>query len=208
MDSLRSTPSSSAPSTRSNTLKLNKPKQAPPVPVKYSSLSYLTLQQQNGGQKSNKPPPCPTPDYDTVSLASTASAPTSSQNDHVEMESLESFKLNNPSEVQPRPPSTYFQKRIQTNGCGTVRRSRPVSITIGEYPTMRRQPGKLDFLQNGRNGAEGGQGVDLGNRLASELTQTLNRSNLKKRTESMVSSAHPKPGRNLVKFSGQKNWHF
>lgn len=69
---------------------------------------------------------------------------------------------------------------------------------------MRRQPGKLDFLQNGRNGAEAGKEMDLGNRLASELTQTLNRSNLKKRTESMVSSAHPKPGRNLVKFGPKK----
>lgn len=210
-----STPSSSTPSTRSNTLKGTKIKpKAPPVPVKFSVLSYN--QQQNGFQKSStfngynspqieQPPPCPTPDYDTLSLASTTSSsvvvpkPPPSQkqfNDSVEMESLESFRINNPSDIKPKPPNTYFQKRILTNtlsnqstssNTSTIRRGRPISVTIGEYPSMRRQPGKLDFLQNGQDITNRGKEESLGSRLTSELTQTLNRSNLKKRTESMVS---------------------
>lgn len=116
--------------------------------------------------------------------------------DSAEMESLESFKINNPSDVKPKPPCTYFKKRSLTStvssqstssNTSTIRRSRPVSVTIGEYPSMRRQPGKLDFLQNGSSNGTGSSNDDsLGSRLTSELTQTLNRSNLKKRTESMA----------------------
>ncbi|XP_066145408.1 uncharacterized protein [Euwallacea fornicatus] len=175
---------SCSPSSRSNTLKsINKSKQAPPVPVKYSVLSS-----QQPNKAFPQPPPCPTPDYDTVSLASTTSG-CQNQNS-AEMESLESFRINSPASVKPRPPSTYFQKRnlsatlSSQSGCSTIRRNRPVSITIGEYATARRAPGKLDFLQNNREQALGKED-NLGNRLASELTQTLNRSNLKKRTESM-----------------------
>ncbi|KAJ8967263.1 hypothetical protein NQ314_002991, partial [Rhamnusium bicolor] len=138
----------STPSTRSNTLKPNKTKpKAPPVPVKYSVLSY------------NQPPPCPTPDYDTLSISSSTSnnKPSQNINDSVEMESLDSFKINNPSDIKPKPPSTYFQKRQlsaqlsngSTSSMNSLKKPRPVSVTIGEYPSMRRHPGRLDFLQNG-----------------------------------------------------------
>lgn len=70
------------------------------------------------------PPDCPTPDYDTQSLTSeisiqTHKSPTNksgtivnggknASSDFVEMQSIESFKLTNPSVMKPKPPSTYF----------------------------------------------------------------------------------------------------
>lgn len=175
----------------SSTLKPNKSKsKAPPVPVKYSTLSY------------NKPPPCPTPDYDTLSITSTTShnnvksSQHNNNNDTVEMESLESFRINNPSHLKPKPPNTYFQKSPETlpngfdyydqrevNNC-----RRPISITIGEYPTLRKQPGKLDFLQNRSNEEPSMNGKEspITTQFASELARTLTRSQLRKRTESMV----------------------
>lgn len=165
---------------KTNTIKSNKKGKAPPVPVKTSTLSY------------QQPPPCPTPDYDTLSITSTTSLPKQNGynkpsqnhlNDSVEMESLESFKLNNPGGMKPKPPDTYFNK----NGTSTIRKQRPVSVTIGEYPsgTIRRTPGRLDFLQNGTDSASP-TNTPISNQLASELAQTLSRSNLRKRTESMV----------------------
>jgi hypothetical protein len=164
------------------TLKAKTKGKAPPVPVKTSTLSY------------NQPPPCPTPDYDTLSITSTASLPkqngfkpSQNANDSVEMDSLESFKLNNPGGIRPKPPDTYFNRSPLGSGTNTVRKARPVSVTIGEYPsgTMRRTPGRLDFLHGGADGPKS-PNVPISNQLASELAMTLNRSNLRKRTESMV----------------------
>lgn len=177
--------SDSNSSTRCNTIKPNKTKpKAPPVPVKYSVLSSY-----------NQPPPCPTPDYDTLSISSSLSNNKPSQNivDSVDMESLESFKINNPSDIRPKPPNTYFQKKQlsaqisngSASSVASLKKPRPVSVTIGEYPSMRRQPGRLDFLQNGTDDICRGK-QPITSQLASELTQTLNRSNLRKRTESMV----------------------
>lgn len=166
------------------------------------------------------PPPCPPPDYDTISISSTNSAhlsstlkkplnglrpqnalkPSQTFSDSVEMESLESFKLNQPSNSRPKPPNTYFSKpplgsqlsngSIKSNGSATLMKSRPVSVTIGEYPsgTSRKQPNRFDFLPNGGQDKVDGSPVNqpITNQLATELAQTLNRSNLKKRTESMV----------------------
>lgn len=114
-----------------------------------SSLSTLKLTNNAAGRNGvgsvvsihapPSPPACPTPDYDTMSVASeqdvkhqrgqTAHPMTISKNingllnkskssvvvngkcpnaDCVEMESLESFKLTNPSTVKPKPPQTYF----------------------------------------------------------------------------------------------------
>lgn len=106
------------------------------------------------------------------------------------MDSLESFKINNPSSVKPIPPSNYFQKKNLcsklSNGSvssfGGLEKPRAVNVSIGEYATVRSPPGRLDFLNLGRNT------VDFSGGLASELTQTLNKSNLKKRTESMVNN--------------------
>ncbi|XP_060531155.1 harmonin isoform X2 [Cylas formicarius] len=188
-----SSPSSSTSSTRSNTLKNNKTKpKAPPVPVKYSVLSY------------QQPPPCPTPDYDTLSLASTTSSGTAvskSTFSNNSTETLRSARADNRLEQM-----NYVQKRIisgqlstpVTKSNGTLIKKRPVSVTIGEYPSMRRQPGKLDFLQNGDR-VDYRRDESISSRLTSELTQTLNRSNLKKRTESMedlLSSSHIRPQSN------------
>ncbi|CAG9832319.1 unnamed protein product [Diabrotica balteata] len=156
-----------------------KPK-APPVPIKRSVLSCY------------QPPPCPTPDYDTLSLSSTSSTIKPAHiNESVEMDSLESFKMHNPNHVTPKPPGTYFQKRDLcsklSNGsvASSAGKERPksVNISIGEYAAVRSPPRKLDFLKNGtlgRNSVGNGPG-----NLAYELSQTLNKSNLRKRTESM-----------------------
>ncbi|XP_031338949.1 harmonin [Photinus pyralis] len=159
-----------------------KPKTPPPVPAKYSTLSFAK-------DDYHQPPPCPTPDYDTLSINSA----NPSQNDLVEMESLESYTLTNPNSQPPKPPNTFFNKpplgsRL-SNGSTTstlsTKKQRPVSVTIGEYPSgsLRRQPGKLDFLQNG-NG-DGGPNESITTQFASELAHTLRRSNLRRRTESM-----------------------
>lgn len=168
-------------SSTNNTIKKIKPK-APPVPLKTSTLSFY------------QPPPCPTPDYDTLSITSTTSLPkqngiiNKTSQDSVEMESLESFKLNNPlGHKRPKPPDTYFNKT--NSGNSTMRKQRPVSVTIGEYPSgsLRKQPGRLDFLMDGTEKTPPKVKQPITNQFASELAQTLNRSNLKKRTESMVS---------------------
>lgn len=197
-------PPVNTPICNSNTLNKPKKPKAPPVPIKTSTLSTVTSQ----------PPPCPTPDYDNVSVNSAVSTLTrkmnginnrTSQNVSSDMESLESFKLDGPQDVKPKPPNTYFnnsKKKLaaqlsndSSGNTATMRKQlRPVSVTIGEYPsgTIRRQPSRFDFLQNSSNG-----GVDevdkspdrpISSQLASELAQTLNRSNLRKRTESMVSN--------------------
>lgn len=167
------------------------------MPVKVSTLSSFSRQ----------PPPCPTPDYDTLSINSCNSNKTNGyanrtsqqDNDAVEMESLESFKLNNPSDVRPKPPNTYFNRpkvRLSSqlsndsnSSTSTMRKQqRPVSVTIGEYPsgTVRKQPSKFDFLQNGADEVDKSPNRPISSQLASELAQTLGRSNLRKRTESMV----------------------
>lgn len=139
----------------------------------------------------NQPPPCPTPDYDTLSLASTVSSgaavfrrPVSQKilkDNNKEMQPTDSYKSSNSLDIMPKHPSTNCAKT------STIRKSRPISVTIGEYPSMRKQPGKLDFIQNGgKDSLDVRQDESLGSRLTSELTQTLNRSNLRKRTESMA----------------------
>lgn len=210
-------PSSKPPTVSSPTPNLkpsSKPK-APPVPQK-------TFQQP-------LPPPCPTPDYDSLSISSFVSngtltkqvqqlqhlqngipKPPNNNNiynkDCVDMDSLESFKLNNPCSAKPKPPNTYFNNKSRLTGQtslgaspsssqnSTFRKQRPVSVTIAEYPsgTCKRQPIKFEFL----NGHENADQVDgpqiepsetISSRFASELAQTLSRSNLRKRTEKMVS---------------------
>ncbi|CAH1988325.1 unnamed protein product [Acanthoscelides obtectus] len=167
--------------TNTSTLKPTKTKpKAPPVPpVKHSTLSF------------RQPPPCPTPDYDTLSIASSTSTMLKKDQDAVEMESLDSFRMNGPTGVQPKPPSTYFQKTETVGGeegqYGAIKghkpveKSKSVSVIIGEYQANT-QPGKLNFLRRGPDTFK-----PAGSRtgLADELRHTLNRSNLRKRTESM-----------------------
>ncbi|GLH04704.1 uncharacterized protein GBIM_10355 [Gryllus bimaculatus] len=129
-------------------------------------------------------------------------APAKPSNDGVEMESLESFELTNPQNPEPKPPETYFPKRRQQSSIASSpkstlstaststagRKPRPVSVTIGEYPsgTTRREPSKFTFLS-------GTDQTDIANggvtdRLQSELMRTLNRSDLKRRTEQQESA--------------------
>lgn len=197
------TPSKSPQSYQMKT----KPKAPPPPPPTKNGIIH--------------PPPCPPPDYDTISISSSNSSNSNtinnkkindikqngfiktsqSFNDSVEMESLESFKLNQPTNIKPKPPNTYFNKQplssklsngsITSNTSATLKKSRPVSVTIGEYPsgTTRKQPTRFDFLPNGSQDRLDGSPVNqpISSQFASELAQTLNRSNLRKRTESMVS---------------------
>ncbi|KAK5644117.1 hypothetical protein RI129_007962 [Pyrocoelia pectoralis] len=162
------------------------PKTPPPVPAKYSTLSYTK-------EDYPQPPPCPTPDYDTISINSNAKT-LASQNDLVEMESLESYTLNNPNSQPPKPPNTYFNKlplgsRLSNGSTSSTlsnKKQRPVSVTIGEYPSgsLRRQPGKLGFL-NANEEMDRSSNESITTQFASELAHTLRRSNLRKRTESM-----------------------
>ncbi|KRT85145.1 PDZ domain-containing protein, partial [Oryctes borbonicus] len=165
---------------------------------------------------SNQPPPCPTPDYDTLSISSTSTLPKKlpvngflkkelnkslSHNGFgtsPEAESLEkSPKLNQQNGITPKNQNSYFKPKNSSaspnppNGIvanGTLTKQRPVSVIIGEYPsgTSRKQPKKLDFLNGSRENAIRGPNSDsISSQFASELAQTLNRSNLRKKTESM-----------------------
>lgn len=134
----------------------------------------------------------PTPDYNKKTDAP-APQIKSMKDEKADMESLESYKLKNPSNVLPKPPSNYFVKA--PNGTATMKKhARPVSVTIGEYAyggATRREPTKLDFL-NGVDKTDGLHNGDeetsISNRLQSELAMTLSRSNLRKKTEALVST--------------------
>lgn len=194
LETSTSTPQSTTFSPKPAPKPSSKPK-APPVPQKSTHQQF---------------PPCPTPDYDTLSISSSLSNNTLTRkvtngfanhpyNEQVDMESLESFKLNNPMNHSPKPPSTYFNNRQGSNPSSgnssqnstLTKKSRPVSVTIGEYPSgaNRKMPSKFNFLGNGSDSEHScdSEKEPITSRLASELALTLSRSNLKKRTESMVS---------------------
>lgn len=112
--------------------------------------------------------------------------------DAAELESIDSFKLTNPSSPTPKPPSLYFNS--QSNGPATLKKpTKPVSVTIGEYTGRKEPPSKFDFIskQNGNEQINGGATpaptVDVSNQLKNELEKTLNRSNLKARNDRLVS---------------------
>lgn len=133
----------------------------------------------------------PTPDYNNK-LDSATQLKLKSKEDKAELDSLESYKLKNPLNVAPKPPSNYFMKA--PNGTATMKKlARPVSVTIGEYTTgggSRREPTKLDFLNGDKPDNAGAMetgDVPITNRLQSELALTLSRSNLRKKTEALVS---------------------
>jgi len=71
-------------------------------------------------------------------------------------------------------------------------KQRPVSVTIGEYPSgvERRIPTRFDFLPapaaDVRKSASSGDGSNVTCQLQSELAQTLSRSNLRKQTDLQV----------------------
>ncbi|KAJ8726963.1 hypothetical protein PYW08_015360 [Mythimna loreyi] len=133
----------------------------------------------------------PTPDY----IKKTEPPPQikNMKDEKADMESLESYKLKNPSNVLPKPPSNYFVKA--PNGTATMKKhARPVSVTIGEYAYgggSRREPTKLDFLNGDKTDGlrDADEEVSISNRLQSELALTLSRSNLRKKTEALADAS-------------------
>lgn len=157
-----------------------KSKAPPPPPLKKFH--------QNGIHTvaADKPPTTPTPDYDTVIKVTNQLKSVKPKTDLVEMESLESFKLNHPTSPLPKPPSTYFMK--QPSETLTMKKaSQQISVTIGEYPTntFRKQPSKLEFLNGDVPDGRTKNSEPVGSRLQSELSQMLSRSNLRKKTETV-----------------------
>lgn len=133
----------------------------------------------------------PTPDYNNLKLEN--GAPNKIKNgkeEKAELDSLESFTLKNPSNAPPKPPSNYFVRA--PNGTATMKKhGRPVSVTIGEYAGgggPRKEPSKLDFLNGDKSDSQHTpEESSISNRLQSELVMTLSRSNLRKKTEALVS---------------------
>lgn len=130
----------------------------------------------------------PTPDYNNK-LDSTLVRKV--KEDKAELDSLESYKLKNPSNAPPKPPPNYFVRA--PNGTATMKKhTRPVSVTIGEYAyngSSRREPTKLEFLNGDKPDGplEASEDTSITNRLQSELVLTLSRSNLRKKTDALVS---------------------
>lgn len=105
-----------------------------------------------------------------------------------EMESIESFQLNNPSSQIPVPPPMYFSS--QKSGPPTMKKiQRPVSVIINSYDD-KKEPGKFDFIDAQSNGHGNSyqqrMHEDMSTRLKNELEKTLSRSNLRRRSDSMV----------------------
>ncbi|XP_014216183.1 uncharacterized protein LOC106644971 [Copidosoma floridanum] len=132
-----------------------------------------------------------------------ATAKKTNGDEAVEMQSIESFKLKDSATAHvPKPPPTYFSftstdnnKMATTpesqNGAVT---SKPlpstsvskavskVAIRIGTYEAdSTKQPSKLGFLNQQRNGSKSKVEPPVASRLQNELVATLQRSNLRKK---------------------------
>ncbi|XP_055710946.1 uncharacterized protein LOC129806406 isoform X2 [Phlebotomus papatasi] len=186
--------STKIPAGRTNSTLRIKPTTAPPPPP---------LPFADGAKNFSecRPPASPSPDYEDVSPARNHVATTNggsvrgtlgrvaasemakANGDMAELESIESFKLTNPSSPPPRPPSVYFAP--QSSGPPTMRKNhRPVSVTIGEYGQMgRKEPAKFNFIARADDSPRNGNDEDMSQRLRNELEMTLSRSNLKKRSD-------------------------
>jgi len=139
-----------------------------------------------------------------LTKTSAATSQSKPQNaDAVEMQSIESFTLKNPQSPKPKPPETYFvparnKNKTQNSSTNqstlrdgrTTGKQRPISVTIGEYPSgvERRIPTRFDFLSapaaDVRKSTSSVDGSNITGQLHSELTQTLSRSNLQKQNDS------------------------
>lgn len=136
--------------------------------------------------------------------------------DLAEMESIESFQLNNPTSQIPVPPPMYFSS--QKSGPPTMKKiQRPVSVIINSYDD-KKEPGKFDFIEAQSNGHADGHAnghsnghangqtngyqqrmhEDMSTRLKNELEKTLSRSNLRRRSDSMVGWIFLKPLRIIL----------
>ncbi|CAG9791946.1 unnamed protein product [Diatraea saccharalis] len=152
----------------------------------------------------------PTPDYNNKT--DNVQSNFKGKDEKAELESLESYKLKNPTTVLPKPPSTYFMRA--PNGTATMKKiARPVSVTIGEYAGggNRREPIKLDFLSGDKSdGNNETDDVPITNRLQSELALTLSRSNLRKKTEALdngISDRYYRATNDDSDASIDKNFH-
>lgn len=111
--------------------------------------------------------------------------------DAAELESIDSFKLTNPSSPTPKPPSMYFNS--QSTAPATLKKPlRPVSVTIGEYTGRKETPSKFDFIKGDEDPSavaqiENTNADDMSDKLKSELEKALSRSNLKARNDNEVS---------------------
>lgn len=103
--------------------------------------------------------------------------------DLVEMESIDSFRLNSPSSKIPIPPPMYFQsQKFEPTTLKKVQQ-KPVSVIVSSYNGNKREPGRLDFvddLQSDRDRSYDENNVDMSTRLKYELEKTLSRSNLRR----------------------------
>lgn len=113
--------------------------------------------------------------------------------DAAELESIDSFKLTNPSSPTPKPPSMYFNS--QSTGPATLKKpQRPVSVTIGEYTGRKEPPSKFDFIKSDEQLSTVAQIANtsaddnMNDKLKSELEKALSRSNLKARNDNEVSN--------------------
>ncbi|XP_075211659.1 uncharacterized protein LOC142318898 isoform X2 [Lycorma delicatula] len=239
----------------------NVPPPPPPLPVadQVDSSSLATMKLSNmtinkngtGAMVSIRPPPsppaCPTPDYDTMSVASEQDVKQPNSNltrqlvitknmngligkskssivvngkspsaESVEMESLESFKLTNPSTIKPKPPSTYFAQNTKKNANRSsdsslnsrssvqnvaIESAKP-TITIREYPTTldRKNPTRFHFLNHNSTSSSILKDQPISSQLHTELSQTLSRANLQPNGDKMEvsSTAAPTTGKSVV----------
>ncbi|KAL7030818.1 hypothetical protein ACKWTF_006798 [Chironomus riparius] len=108
-----------------------------------------------------------------------------SKGDVAEMESIESFKLNSPASKIPAPPPMYFQ--AQTFEPTTLKKvqQKPVSVIVSSYNCNKKEPGKLDFVDN-TNIFDENANVDMSTRLKYELEKTLSRSNLRRSLDNIL----------------------
>uniref|UniRef100_A0A182JZ22 PDZ domain-containing protein n=1 Tax=Anopheles christyi TaxID=43041 RepID=A0A182JZ22_9DIPT len=99
-------------------------KKLSPKPNANDADSGQPMQDANGTRKSPK---------GTMGRVA-ASEMAKASGDSAELESIESFKLNNPQSPPVRPPSYYFCP--QATGPPTMKKShKPIAVTIGEYAT-------------------------------------------------------------------------
>ncbi|XP_058829890.1 uncharacterized protein LOC131689095 [Topomyia yanbarensis] len=104
--------------------------------------------------------------------------------DVAELESIESFKLTNPTPTPVRPPSYYFSP--QATGPSTMKKSlKPIAVTISEYSSsiVGGQDHQRTTTTDDPKGEDDAISTSIGN-LRSELEKTLSMSNLRLRCES------------------------
>lgn len=110
--------------------------------------------------------------------------------DVAEMESIESFKMNQPSSKIPAPPPMYFQtQKFEPTTLKKVQQ-KPVSVIVSSYNSNKKEPGKLDFVDNSNNNStniyDENANVDMSTRLKYELEKTLSRSNLRRSLDNIL----------------------